>query len=95
MLCPQQRETSSKITTIKPGMSLHDIEAILGPPRPPNNPYAFVVDLYGGGILMCPGHILEWWFESYVVQVVLDENGKAIFVRFLPVLELDDNPLQF
>jgi hypothetical protein len=93
----QQPEDFPVLASIKPGMSLHDVETILGPPRPrhPKMRSIYVEDLYGGGILMYPGRILEWWFDNCVIQIVFDDSDQALFARSLKVYRTRNCPLRF
>lgn len=75
---------------LREGMTLPEVIAILGPPRPPTNQNVWVLDLYGGGILMHEGEILEWWFPNWVVQIVFDNNGRSVFVRWLELYQIPE-----
>jgi hypothetical protein len=72
---------------IHEGMPLREVEGILGK-RPGNYQSGrplLALDVYGGGVLMNGGVMVEWWGDRGIVQVGLDANQRVLWTRFVEV----------
>jgi hypothetical protein len=87
---PVTRAASDRIRV---GMKQAEVQAILGGhPGDYTTQPVLVFHPYGGGVLMGPGHLRQWWGDEGVVQVRIDEGGTVLWKRFVPAATADMEP---
>jgi hypothetical protein len=68
------------------GMSKTEVEELLGgPPGDYTNGSCFALDIYGGGVLMKKGLMMEWRGDRGIIQIGFDKNNNVLWKRFVEV----------
>ncbi|MCI0455854.1 MAG: outer membrane protein assembly factor BamE [Gemmataceae bacterium] len=89
LLRPRPAITQASWERIRPGMSLRQVEDILGAPPGNYTRQCVLLDLYGGGLFMKldglgRGTFKEWVGDQGAVQILVDPTGRVVWGRFVP-----------
>jgi hypothetical protein len=93
LIFPQEsRVTKAAFDRIEEGMTLAEVEAVLGGPEGDyrTRPTGLVLDPYGGGLMMYQGTLREWWGDEAYILVGFDAGGRVELRRFVEVVQIRD-----